>query len=491
MVKDSLLSANAQPAKPRQEQGRSSVALSAAGMGEFEWNPVTDRFIVSDRMSAITGIPGGSMRAHGGRAALDYIYPDDISALETQYDTVMAEADRYEVRFRLIRPDFGELMWVSLSAVLIRNPHGAVEKVIGVVRDISGRKAEEDERDSLISELDHRVKNVLDSVQSFASQSARRTATFDTFFRTFSERIRAMAAAHTLLTAMRRRGADIEMIAAAELAGLSFGRAVWGGAGITLNARATNVLTLALHELATNSVKFGALSTENGHVDVVWRSSADGGFALTWTESHGPTVKPPTHRGFGLGLLENVTSRELGGLVHLAFNPEGLVATLTANADAVTEIAEETTPAPPTTTSAALGANPPDSEKRDIPLVGKISLAGIRILIVEDSVLLTQELKKGLKALRAKVIGTAGCVEEAERYLKADFDVAVVDSNLNGQSVAPICRALFDRDIPFVVTVGGDDAASAPKGFNAQIVRKPYTLEQLGAAISRSGVRRT
>ena len=186
MVKESPRGPETRTAKPPQERGRSSVALAAAGMGEFEWNRVTDRFIVSERMAAITGIPGGSTRALGGRAALDYIYPDDISVLETQIEPYLTEGDRCEFRFRVIRPEMGDLMWVSLSAVLIRDTQGAIEKVIGAVRDISGRKAEEQEHDALLIEIDHRMKNVLDCVRSLATQSARRSGSVESFMRAFT-----------------------------------------------------------------------------------------------------------------------------------------------------------------------------------------------------------------------------------------------------------------------------------------------------------------
>lgn len=493
MVKDTIPSAVARAPKPRAEQGRSSVALSATGMGEFEWNRNSDRFVISDRLSAITGIPAGTMRAEGGHAALDYIYPDDVAVLAKQFEAVAHEGDRYEVRFRLVRPDLRALIWVSLSAVLIRDARGQIEKVIGVVRDVSGRKADEDERDALILELDHRVKNVLDSVQSLASQSARRTATLDVFLRTFSGRLDAMAAAHTLLTTMRRRGADINHIVAAELAGMSFGRAHWEGPGIVLMPKATHSLTLALHELATNAVKFGALSVETGRVHVAWRSTAEGGFALTWTESGGPAVAAPTHRGFGAGLLRDVTGAELGGVVELDFKPDGLRASLSGNADAVSELRPETIspPAPltapdPFVVSPEAHAQAVESAHSQARFEGKADIAWLRVLIVEDSALLTRELKKDLKARRAKVIGVVTKVEDAERFLKLDFDVAVLDADLNGQSVRPISQALFDRDIPFVFTVGAEEGASAPRGFDAPTVRKPYTVEQIAAAICRA-----
>ena len=160
------------------DQGRASLALTAAGMGEFEWDLAGDRFFVSDRMAAITGVPAGPMPAEGGEASFAFVHPDDAAGLRAVVADCLDREDRYDVRYRIIRPDSGQVRWMDSAAVLVRGAGGAIEKVIGVVRDISERKAEEDEREALVAELDHRVKNVLATVHSLASQSARRTVSW-------------------------------------------------------------------------------------------------------------------------------------------------------------------------------------------------------------------------------------------------------------------------------------------------------------------------
>ena len=312
------------------EQGRAALALSAAGMGEFEWDFTHDRFVVSPRMAEITGLPAGETSARGGEFALGFIHPDDVEAVRTEVGERLVRDGGYELRYRMIRPDDGRVLWMESAAVILRAAAGPVQKVIGVVRDISARKAEEDEREALVAELDHRVKNVLAAVQSLAAQSARKTVSLDAFLATFGGRLEAMAAAHTLLTATRWRGAEIGDIAAAELGGLACGRARWEGPEILLNPRATNALTLALHELATNAVKYGALSTDDGRIDLTWSATPEGGFELVWTERHGPPVAAPTRPGFGVTLLEKVTGRELGGSALLEFRSDGVWATLRA-----------------------------------------------------------------------------------------------------------------------------------------------------------------
>jgi PAS domain S-box-containing protein len=390
------------------EQERASLALSAARMGEFEWDAHGDRMIISERLAAITGFPAGHLPLTQGGRVLPYIHPDDVAAFPGPSIYDIARHDRIEADFRLTRPDNGKLIWLHFAAVTLRDPQGKPERVIGVVQDITERKAEEQARDTLVAELDHRVKNVLASVQSLAAQSARKTTSLDAFLKTFAGRLEAMAAAHTLLTATRWRGAEIGNIAAAELGGLASGRARWSGPEILLNPRATNALTLALHELATNAVKFGALSHDSGRVDVTWTRRPGGGFELTWSERGGPPVNQPTRRGFGATLLERVTGRELGGEAVLDFRSGGVRAVIRADATALADEAGA-----PVAQAKAASAEPDGHAGASEGVLAADSVRGRRIIIVEDAVLLALELEAGLTEAGACVVGTASNVEEA------------------------------------------------------------------------------
>ena len=430
-------------------------------------------------MAAITGIAAGEIPARGGQASLDYVHPSDLPHLREMVADSLGREERYDVRYRIVRPDNGQIQWMYSAAIFVRDESGVIERVIGVMRDISERKAEEDERETLVAELNHRVKNVLASVQSMASQSARRTVSLDAFLKTFGGRLEAMASAHTLLTTTRWRGADIGNIAAAELGGLALGQARWEGPEIVLNPRATNALTLALHELGSNAIKFGALSTELGRVNVRWRAESDGGFTLTWTELNGPYVTPPAHRGFGHTLLEQVTGRELGGPVKIDFQPGGLCATFRAAVSALVEAPQTKSELP--RTSPLIG-----EDKTGGASVGEAQaddIRGVRVLIVEDAVLLALELESGLQEAGAVVVGSAADLEEAERMLALSFDVAVLDANLNGRSVIPVAHALARRGTPFIFATGYDEAGVGPAGFTAPVVRKPYNVRQIATAL--------
>lgn len=462
----------------RAGENRAALALAAAGMGEYEYISETNEVIVSPRMAAISGLPEGRI-GNGREAMFNNIHADDLNRVREQVSKGLAERGRFEVRFRVVRPDTGKIAWMY-SAAAADPPHPApVRRLVGVIQDVTERRSDDELRASMVAELDHRVKNVLASVQSMAMQSARKTTSLDVFLKTFAGRLEAMASAHTLLTATRWRGADIGDIAAAELGGLAPGQAYWQGPEIVLNPRATNALTLALHELATNAVKYGALAAEAGRVEVNWRPTTDGGFELVWQERGGPPVIVPQRRGFGSTLLERVTGRELGGSAVLEFRPGGVRALLRADASALAAAPKVVDPEVATAPVAAEPEPPQASSGGE----AADDIRGVKVLVVEDSVLLAIELESGLTEAGAEVVGVAATLEEAQAMLTLAFDVAVLDANLNGESVTPVAAALAVRNVPFIFATGYRDADITTEGFDAPVVRKPYNVHQIAAAL--------
>ncbi|HUZ11240.1 MAG TPA: HWE histidine kinase domain-containing protein [Caulobacteraceae bacterium] len=468
------------PDRRTNEPERARLALAAARMGEFEWDAQGAVLTVSERMAEITGLAAGATPGEAGAGWFRNLHPDDEPAARRAADQGLARDGRCELEYRMIRPDDGRTVWIHCAAMALPGAGGQARRIIGVVRDVSERKAQENAREALVAELDHRVKNVLASVQSLAAQSARKTTSLDAFLKTFAGRLEAMASAHTLLTATRWRGAEISHVAAAELGGLAPGQARWSGPEIVLNPRATNALTLALHELATNAVKYGALSSDTGRVEVSWTARPGGGFALAWQERGGPPVAPPGRRGFGSVLLERVTGRELGGGAGIEFRPDGVRVSICADASAlaapsIAAAPDRPAPSPPETIAgASSGALPGGGVK------------GQRIIIVEDAVLLALELEAGLVEAGAQVVGAAADVEEALRLIETPFDVAVLDANLNGRPVTPVAAALAARGKPFIIATGYGDACPAPEGFDAPVVRKPYNVNQIAAAVAEA-----
>ena len=452
---------------------RLELALQAAGLGEFQWDLARNSLLVSPRMAAITGFAQGESLVEIGQLVERHAHPEDVAAFRDYRDSVLKSGDTFDTRFRLIRPTDGRTIWLRLAGVVERNGAGAARLITGIVEDISQAQLEEDRRLQLMAELDHRVKNVLSAVQALAQQTAKRTTSLDAFLQTFGGRLKAMAAANELLTAARWRGAAIDHLAAAELGAIAPDQASWAGPELFLTPRAANALSLALHELATNAVKFGALSQEGGHVALRWSLRPEGGFELTWTESGGPAVVAPSRRGFGSTLLDQVTGRELNGDSKVDYRPAGVRVRLRAGAQALAERPDVMPEAPSVRVTETLATSS-----------AAANLKGARVLIVEDAVLLALELETGLAEAGAQVIGPAYELEEALALLDQPIDAAVLDANLNGRAVTPVAEALLKRGIPFVFATGYGETAGPPGGFDAPVIRKPYDVTQVATAVA-------
>ncbi len=458
---------------PDLTSNRLEFALEAAGLGEFEWRLDAGSLYISDRMAAITGTTAGEFPAVGDATMLAAIPEADRLVLRGAITAALQGDGRYEVEYSRINPADQRPQWLRVVGVVTQDENGQPTVINGFVQDVTARILEDESRRTLMAELDHRVKNVLSAVQTLATQTSRRTTSLDSFMSTFAGRLKSMAAANELLTAARWRGASVAHLAAAELGGIAPGQTRWEGPELFLTPRGANALALALHELATNALKFGALSADSGRVEVRWTKLADGGFELIWIETGGPSVVEPAHRGFGSTLLDQVTGRELNGTVKVDYRSGGVRVRLRAGAMALVERPDDV-PEGPRFVPVEIG---PVSS-------GPIDLTGARVLIVEDAVLLALELETGLSEAGASVVGPAYELDEALALLDQPIDAAVLDANLNGHSVLPVAEILAERGIPFVFATGYGDNGGAPGGFNAPVIRKPYDVTQVAAAVA-------
>lgn len=181
----------------------------------------------------------------------------------------------------------------------------------------------------LMGEVSHRAKNTLSLVQAIARQTA--TGEPETFIARFNERIRALASNQDLLVRNGREGVELDNLVRAQLAHLDqVGPQIstHGPVGLRLNAAAAQVIGLGLHELATNAIKYGALSTAAGHVDIGWEVGKSA-FKMTWIESGGPPVKPPERLGFGTTVITSLPKMTVDGEARLDFSSSGVAWHLT------------------------------------------------------------------------------------------------------------------------------------------------------------------
>lgn len=473
MAMDELL----RDAELARQTRRRDIAAEAGGLGEIEWDVVADCLQVGPRAAALTGLPEGALSGALNTVLNGPLHAADRDAFVQAVRQALTGRANMDVEFGWTRPDNGQSICLSARAVRLVDGDPPIQKLVGVLQDVTQRRQEEQRRETLAGELDHRVKNMLAVIQSVAQQSARKTTSLDAFLKTFNGRLKAMASAHELLTATRWRGAYLRDVAAAELGGLAPGQIDSGGPELYLTPRAASAVSLALHELAAQALRHGALSEHRGRVTVRWSSTPAGGFVLDWRETGGPAVRFETSDGFGGVLLSEITGRELAGHVTLDPSPAGLRARIEAGAAALASPPSHAAePAPPTAPDTPARVQTVQSDP------GRI--AGLRILIVEDSLLLALELQQGLTDLGAHIVGSAAEVGEAMAMIDRPFDAAVLDANLNGESVMPVAQALHAMGRPFIFATGYADK-SGPAGFDAPIVRKPYNVGQIARALSQ------
>ncbi|MCF8504283.1 MAG: PAS domain-containing protein [Caulobacter sp.] len=310
-----------------QSQARLSFALNAAGMGELILDPATDRTVHSPGLAKLLGFPGDHVLT---REEIRLgVHPDDRAAVAAWRDAAIAgPGDGFELEHRVVWPD-GTLRWVVNRGRVVRDGAGVATEVTAVIMDISERKQAEDRQALLLAELNHRMKNTLATVMAVAGQTRRGSPDPETFSRTFEARLGALSNAHDLLSEGSWNGASLADVMHRTLSPHTTGpdRVRIEGPPIRLSPNAAVTMNMAVHELATNAVKYGALSTARGSLDIRW--SVDGTVSparldILWRETGGPPVRPPGDRGFGSRLIEQGLSRELGGEVRLHFPPKGV-----------------------------------------------------------------------------------------------------------------------------------------------------------------------
>jgi PAS domain S-box-containing protein len=234
------------------------------------------------------------------------------------------------VEYRIVRD--GNEMWIRDKPFLLPGDTGSRMRVAGLARDVTQAKRADQQRDLMIGELNHRVKNTLALVQSLATQTGHTAASLEEFETAFTTRLHALAAAHDLLTDTNWEGTTLHHVIKTAVAPFTAreGRIAHidiAGPTVWLNSNTAITLALAFHELVTNAAKYGALSTDTGRVTISWVANPvvnPTEVDLSWRESGGPAVQPPSRTGFGSMLLERVLAYEADGKVDLSFPTSGV-----------------------------------------------------------------------------------------------------------------------------------------------------------------------
>jgi PAS domain S-box-containing protein len=295
----------------------------------------SDDAIVSKNLDGIiTSWNKGAERVFGYTAEeavgqpITIVIPQDRQDEERTILTRIRRGERVE-HFETIRQrKHGSLIWVSLTISPVKNAEGKIIGASKVARDITEQKRAGDQIATLAREAEHRSKNLLANVQAMVDLS-QADAVAD-FKKAINGRIQALANVHSLFVATRWIGAELSAIAKQELAPYSATgeeRVRIDGPQVLLEPDTAQALAVTLHELATSAVKYGALSVPNGKIDLGW-SHEPGRLELRWTETDGPTLKPPSRKGFGTRIMERMIG-QLRGETRFDWRPEGLVCEIT------------------------------------------------------------------------------------------------------------------------------------------------------------------
>ena len=321
----------------RASEQRLRLAAEAAGLGVWDRDLSNDdAMLYSPQARAIYGLPlEGPVTLDMVRAAT---HPDDLAlVLETGRRT-MDPAIKQELpcEYRVVWPN-GEVRHVLAHGEAIFEMRDGVEvavRYVGMLQDITDLTLAARRQQFLMHELNHRVKNTLASVQSIARLSLRRGQDVDQARDRLTDRLIALAGAHDILTRENWEAAEVTDIVAAaiapfEVTGVS--RFRLDGPAVRIAPKIAVALALALHELATNAAKYGALSVDSGLVEIGWRvEGPTPDLVFDWRERGGPTVVEPTRTGFGSRLLTQGLAVEFGGQARLSYEPKGLTCRIVA-----------------------------------------------------------------------------------------------------------------------------------------------------------------
>jgi PAS domain S-box-containing protein len=420
---------------------------------------------------------GWSRQEAAGESLMEQCYPDPAyrakiaSFMESNLDAWM------DIRMRTKDGRDIETTWSN-----IRLSDGSR---VGIGIDITERKHAEKLQKLLVSELNHRVRNTLATVQAIASQTVRSTKSPHEFAANFSGRLQAIARTHTLLTDNTWQGADVRSLIRVQLL-LDIAedeRISYCGPAVRLDPQPALHLALMLHELGTNGRKHGALSVSNGRLSVRWQLRTNGSeqLILEWKERHGPPVNTPTTLGFGTTLIEQ-SLEAYGGGARLAYDAEGVTCEIhlpvhkgkTAPPEAGASLSRHAT-----------GASLAEASMSE-------AVRGTRVLVVDDEPLVAMDVAGILVEAGCEVLGPAGTLSAAKALIsRSEFDIALLDANLGGQPVDELAAAVADRKIPFAFLTGYA-REGLPQAFrNAPMIGKPFTRKQIVDVLRLLAVRRS
>jgi light-regulated signal transduction histidine kinase (bacteriophytochrome)/CheY-like chemotaxis protein len=334
------------------------------------------------------------------------------------------------------------------------------------------RARAQEHQELLIAELNHRVRNILSLIGGLVEQSGAEARSISEFTHVVSGRIHALSRAHDLITQKQWEPAsarELIRIEAEAYLGANAERVKIQGPDVRLRPKAFTALSLVIHELLTNSAKYGALSEANGVVQIAFAQLPDSTFSISWLETGGPPIQsPPVRRGFGSTIIERSIPYELGGRAEMKFEVTGVSARF--------EI-------PPAHVDGFSNTVQPEVGKAAAPQK-RAGLTG-HAMVLEDNLIIAMDAEDMLRSLGATEVFVASNVREALDFVETEtLQFALLDVNLGSETSERVAEQLHAQGIPFAFATGYGDSIDLAKRFEStSVVKKPYDIASIEAAL--------
>jgi two-component sensor histidine kinase/CheY-like chemotaxis protein len=435
-------------------------------MGSWDWDLAANHSTWDDGQCRIFGVDPESFRATP-ETVLPLIVGEDLPILEQALRDAASDSRILQAKFRVRRPSAEIRSCIGIAAAE-RDASGAITRLSGVTVDMTDLEKAQEHQLLLAREVDHRAKNALAVVQAIVRLT--RAESLAAYVAAIEGRIGALSRAHALLASSRWEGAKLESIVEQELApyrSRTNEKITGSGPDIVLPPAIGQTIGLALHELATNAAKYGALSALSGKIDLTWRLEP-GHLILEWVEVGGPAPSAPTRLGYGIKTVTAAFERQLQGDVKFHWLPQGLHCRLSL-------------PFGPRSHAMALtraAARPTTDRSPKAPL----ALKGNRLLLVEDEALVASMMTEALNEIGFEIIGPFGKMDyQLGAAVSGAIDAAILDVNIGGELVYPIAEILAARQIPFAFVTGYSEENIDQKFATIPVMQKPVEREMLQA----------
>ncbi|MFJ7438732.1 HWE histidine kinase domain-containing protein [Methylorubrum thiocyanatum] len=385
--------------------------------------------------------------------------------------------------FRIKRPSDGAFRWIRSTLFPLRDEQGRVRRIGGLSSDMTEAKLLTGHQAVLMAELQHRVRNIMAVTRSIVARTGERAESVSEYASLVGGRLLTLARVQALLTRSANAGVPVATIVHDEIDAQALREDQYdlSGPEVELSPKAAEILTLAVHELATNALKYGALSVPEGRVRVRWTlfdKRGESWLGFDWAEDGVPgaetrnddrTEHPSmTRRGFGRELIEGRLPYELGGRGRLEIGPEGARCRLEFPLRDGASILETDAPQRATVSGGALD------------MTGEADLSGHRILVVEDDYYLATDTARALQGAGAEVIGPCPSEEAARDALEEGAPAAaLVDINLGSGPSFALAALLRERGVPFVFITGYDEGVIPPDFADVERLQKPVELKRV------------